>query len=657
MGCGSSSQPAVVVHQNGAAKPAQSVQPYPQAQPPRQAAAAPPPQPQPPPPQPQPPPQSQPKPDGSQQPTTGEVAQEQSPSNPPKPPSPPAEHAPKTDQALRNPGAPPPAPDDEAKSKEVDNKDAEDGKAVSIKKEDLTHFIEFELRIRELEKSQCEERLGTSEVQLNSLQTALKNAESNLTVLRQNTEKEKRDVVEFNIAQYMMQHGMSMMAPEDALKKEQQEYIDAKNKQDVAEKQIEGLHSQINKFKNETEELRRQALELKDLRQKVDGLLENIFNDEYGSELEARLELESEQLLALKQHISVAHYKWHNGKNLIHHACLQFAFAKRRWEQIKNVNPQYLQARYQMVVEVRSNLIAAHQNVQQTKDYLKTKFQYFNDEDIKNLLATINSIFVDVLTVPAYERALAWYQYFHYRSALLLNWMDQTINNKIVNDHKKVTRQYYDKYKQLRAERFRCIKERAKQDLNIDLDLGELEREDTEERITSDVTAKDSDMALMVEASAAAAATSEEEEKPDEEKPPPPPDSQENAMDIPEPPEKNDAGPPQQDAVPLSDLAPPPSSEELFGNIEELKEMHKQQIEEFEKAQSLNKTRMDQGLQEKLRARRSKRIKQKLHQEQSEALTKKKDEAVEEPVMPVEDKPLGGDGNQAVLNAADENNN
>ena len=54
-------------------------------------------------------------------------------------------------------------------------------------------------------------------------------------------EKEKRDVVEFNIAQYMMQHGMSMMAPEDALKKEQQEYIDAKNKQDVAEKQVWGF--------------------------------------------------------------------------------------------------------------------------------------------------------------------------------------------------------------------------------------------------------------------------------------------------------------------------------------------------------------------------------------------------------------------------------
>ena len=103
------------------------------------------------------------------------------------------------------------------------------------------------------------------------------------------------------------------------------------------------MHNQINTITSEIDSLRLQTQELNDLRQKVDGLLENIFNDEYGSELEARLELEAEQLLALKQHISVAHYKWHNGKNLIHHACLQLAFAKRRWEQIKDVNPQYLQ--------------------------------------------------------------------------------------------------------------------------------------------------------------------------------------------------------------------------------------------------------------------------------------------------------------------------
>lgn len=39
-------------------------------------------------------------------------------------------------------------------------------------------------------------------------------------------------------------------------------------------------------------------------------------------------------------------------------------------------------------------------------------------------------------------------------------------------------------------------------------------------------------------------------------------------------------------------------------------------MEEFSKAQETNKARMDQGLQEKLRARRSRRRRQEIHEEQ-----------------------------------------
>ena len=81
-------------------------------------------------------------------------------------------------------------------------------------------------------------------------------------------------------------------------------------------------------------------------------------------------------------------------------------------------------------------------------------------------------------------------------------------------------------------------------------------------------------------------------------------------------------------SVPLSDLAPPPSSEELFGNIEELKEAHKTQLADFEKAQTVNKTRMEQGLEEKLRARKSKRRRQQLHEDQTTALAKKYEKAL-----------------------------
>ena len=46
------------------------------------------------------------------------------------------------------------------------------------------------------------------------------------------------------------------------------------------------------------------------------------------------------------------------------------------------------------------------------------------------------------------------------------------------------------------------------------------------------------------------------------------------------------------------------------GDIEGLKKQHEQEMEEFQKQQEVNKARMDAGLQEKLRARRSRRRRQ-----------------------------------------------
>ena len=50
----------------------------------------------------------------------------------------------------------------------------------------------------------------------------------------------------------------------------------------------------------------------------------------------------------------------------------------------------------------------------------------------------------------------------------------------------------------------------------------------------------------------------------------------------------------------------------LAGNIDELKKQHEREIAEFDKAQGLNKARMEQGLEEKLKARRSRRKRQEM---------------------------------------------
>lgn len=82
----------------------------------------------------------------------------------------------------------------------------------------------------------------------------------------------------------------------------------------------------------------------------------------------------------------------------------------------------------------------------------------------------------------------------------------------------------------------------------------------------------------------------------------------------------NDNHAPAVILIPLSELAPTPSDNELFGNVQELKKIHKKQLYDLEKAQEKNKTRQEHDFQERLRKRQSKRRKLKLQQEQVETL-------------------------------------
>ena len=86
------------------------------------------------------------------------------------------------------------------------------------------------------------------------------------------------------------------------------------------------------------ENCRKDVERLTSLRCEENGILEDIFNGAYGSDLEEKLELESEQLLQYKQHLGLAHYKWWNCRQLVHHACTQMAYACRRWTQIQEIN-------------------------------------------------------------------------------------------------------------------------------------------------------------------------------------------------------------------------------------------------------------------------------------------------------------------------------
>jgi len=170
------------------------------------------------------------------------------------------------------------------------------------------------------------------------------------------------------------------------------------------------------------------------------------------------------------------------------------------------------------------------------------------------------------------------------------------INKTISKDLDAVTKMVQDKEKELRAERLALIKAKIREsqeekgeeasNLDIDNDLLTMEME------FSDEAGTEMNIVCAAEADAVADAGDLDGEKVDE-------GLKVDGEDI-------RGGTP----LPSAELAPAPDA--LFGNIDELKQQHEREIAEFNKAQDLNKARMEQGLQEKLAARRSRKKRQNM---------------------------------------------
>ena len=185
----------------------------------------------------------------------------------------------------------------------------------------------------------------------------------------------------------------------------------------------------------------------------------------------------------------------------------------------------------------------------------------------------------------------------------------------------------------MRVERLRCIKEKVKEVLDIDLDIEELskQKEESEDEAVDELKLVESNMAIAVDSILISDENSISNLPAAKEAESDPTLIENITMDV--TPlvevENNESdgtvngainAPPSVKMVPLSELAPPPSDGELFGNVEQLQEQHLKQIEEFEKAKETNKMQQQQGFEQKLRMRQSKRRRQKLQEDQETAL-------------------------------------
>jgi DNA repair exonuclease SbcCD ATPase subunit len=125
--------------------------------------------------------------------------------------------------------------------------------------------------------------------------------------------------------------------------KEQQEYMDALNRQEVAEKEMKSQQQEYNTLYAEVQSLQNQCEELQKVRAEREKKLDEIFDGKYGSELEGQLERETDLLTERKEIISKSRNYWNNAKILMEHAAQQLVYSTRRWAQINTVSQSMVQ--------------------------------------------------------------------------------------------------------------------------------------------------------------------------------------------------------------------------------------------------------------------------------------------------------------------------
>ena len=135
------------------------------------------------------------------------------------------------------------------------------------------------------------------------------------------------------------------------LANEQQEYMDALNRQEVAEKELKCIQQEYNALYTEVDTLRKDYEDLGKLRERQEKTLDEIFGGKYGSELEEQLEKETDLLNERKEMVTAARNKWYNAQVLMKHAYDQLGYSTRRWAQIKTVQPEMIQVRVNIMLK------------------------------------------------------------------------------------------------------------------------------------------------------------------------------------------------------------------------------------------------------------------------------------------------------------------
>ncbi|TKR93070.1 hypothetical protein L596_007598 [Steinernema carpocapsae] len=456
-----------------------------------------------------------------------------------------------------------------------------DEKVAKIELNDsvVQEYITLEKGIYRLEKRNVLKKYESKTIFADNIKKTVDQLEATFKELKKQTEKEKADVDNIeqpSVKSFLKQQGTW----ENRYNKEQQDYLEALNRQEVAEKELRGSQQQYDRATKIADLYKQQTDKLNDLYEKQEKMLLGIFGPEYASEKENRLEGELDDAMEWQQRVSLAKFKWTNGRVLLVHAQTQMAFGITRWKELEGIDVSNTRMRYFAAAEARNNFIAAGQNVQSCRVYLgKVNFPYATEEEMAAMEVTVNSAFNDIQTDDSLKKALVVYQATHKKISSLVQWFDKVIADTILKDLDKANTDVVKKQKALRIERLALMKKQVKEQMGKDLKI-DYNDFDADDDFEEELLALEADHVK-------------------DQKDLPGKDLNE-ILNLSQP-EGRDPTP-----LPLSQLAPLPSKDQLFGDVKQKLDEYDNTRKAVERRQILQREKQQMILQEKLRLRQQK---------------------------------------------------
>lgn len=178
--------------------------------------------------------------------------------------------------------------------------------------------------------------------------------------------------------------------------------------------------------------------------------------------MENQLEQDFKKLSESKTSLESAIRKWSNARFLLVYAYNQVKCAEERW--IDLMNKPGDDSTLLLATEVRNNLVAANQNLINTKTYLKNvDIPYCTEDDLKSLHGLATNIYEDMKTQQRQKYALDVIQTVRKRCAALCQWIDQVIRDSLVADYTRTKLEFDSTNKKLKLERVRLMQDAIKQ--------------------------------------------------------------------------------------------------------------------------------------------------------------------------------------------------